>query len=65
MYICANSVDSDQTAPKEQSDQNLHCLPFCLHHLEALLHLKSYFILKVGSCPNDDNFVKIFFTLSV
>ena len=24
----ANSVDSDQTAPKEQSDQGLHCLPF-------------------------------------
>ena len=23
---CANSVDSDQTAP-EQSDQGLHCLP--------------------------------------
>ena len=22
----ANSVDGDQTAPKEQSDQNLHCL---------------------------------------
>ena len=24
----ANSVDPDQTAPKEQSDQGLHCLPF-------------------------------------
>ena len=24
-----NSVDSDQTAPKEQSDQGLHCLAFC------------------------------------
>ena len=22
----ANSVDPDQTAPKEQSDQDLHCL---------------------------------------
>ena len=22
----ANRVDPDQTAPKEQSDQNLHCL---------------------------------------
>ena len=22
----ANNVDPDQTAPKEQSDQNLHCL---------------------------------------
>ena len=25
-----NSVDLDQTAPKEQSDQGLHCLLFCL-----------------------------------
>ena len=27
----ANSVDPDQTAPKEQSDQGLHCLhmPIC------------------------------------
>ena len=25
---CANSVDPDQTAPKEQSDQGLHCLSF-------------------------------------
>ena len=24
----ANSADPDQTAPKEQSDQGLHCLPF-------------------------------------
>ena len=23
-----NSADPDQTAPKEQSDQGLHCLPF-------------------------------------
>ena len=35
-----NSVDPDQTALKEQSDQDLHCLPFCLHLLEALLHCK-------------------------
>ena len=40
MYVCANSVDSDQTALKEQSDQDLHCLPFFLHLLEALLHCK-------------------------
>ena len=40
MYVWANSVDSDQTAHKEQSDQNLHCLPFFLHVLEALLHRK-------------------------
>ena len=25
--ISANTVDTDQTAPKEQSDQCLHCLP--------------------------------------
>ena len=24
----ANSVDPDHTAPKEQSDQGLHCLPY-------------------------------------
>ena len=24
----ANSADPDQTAPKEQPDQGLHCLPF-------------------------------------
>ena len=24
----ANNADPDQTAPKEQSDQGLHCLPF-------------------------------------
>ena len=42
MYVLANSVDSDQTALKEQelSDQDLHCLPFFLHLLEALLHCK-------------------------
>ena len=34
--IWANSVDPDHTAPrlKEQSDQGLHCLPFCLHLLD-------------------------------
>ena len=32
--VWANSVDSDQ----EQSDQGLHCLPFCLHLLDALLY---------------------------
>ena len=40
MYVCANSIDSDQTALKEQSDQDLHCLPFFLHLLEAFLHCK-------------------------
>ena len=23
---------------EEQSDQGLHCLPFCLHHLDSLLY---------------------------
>ena len=27
-------------AVKEQSDQGLHCLPFCLHFLDPLLHSK-------------------------
>ena len=26
--LLTNSVDPDQTAPKEQSDQGLHCLPY-------------------------------------
>ena len=58
MYVCANSLDSDQTAVKEQSDQDLHCLPFFLHLLEALLHCKiKLFYIKdnYGSwsgCPN-------------
>ena len=34
-----NSADPDQTAPRgeEQSDQGQHCLPFCVHLLDALL----------------------------
>ena len=47
IYVCANSVDIDQTALKEQSDQDLHCLPFCLHLLEHYCIVKSYcFILR-------------------
>ena len=58
MYVWENSVDSDQTALKEQSDQDLHCLPFYLHLLEALRHCKiKLFYIKdnYGSwsgCPN-------------
>ena len=58
VYVRANSVDSDQTALKEQSDQDLHCLPFFLHLLEALLQCKiKLFYIKdnYGSwsgCPN-------------
>ena len=33
----ANSADPDL---EEQSDQCLHCLPFCLHVLDALLYRK-------------------------
>ena len=40
IYVSANRVDSDQTALKEQSYQDLHCLPFFLHLLEELLHCK-------------------------
>ena len=41
--VRANSVDPDQTEEaacrqKEQSDQGLHCLPFFLHLLVALLY---------------------------
>ena len=42
MYVLANSVDSDQTALKEQSDQDLHCLPFYLHVW------RHYFIVKLN-----------------
>ena len=26
-FVCENRADPDQTAPKEQSEQGLHCLP--------------------------------------
>ena len=51
-------MDSDQTALKEQSDQDLHCLPFFLHLLEALLQCKiKLFYIKDNygtwsRCPN-------------
>ena len=32
VFPLANNINPDQTAPKEQSDQDLHCLP---HHLLA------------------------------
>ena len=31
--LCANSVDPDQLLLKEQSDEGLHFLPFCLYLL--------------------------------
>ena len=33
----ANSVDPDQTAPQEQSDQGLHCLPFLKQFFECIM----------------------------
>ena len=43
--ILAISVDPDQTAPTgaEQSDQDLHCLPFLLHLLDELLYAVKLF----------------------
>ena len=43
----ANSVDPDQTAPKEQSDQGLHCLPISEVMFGLLLGLKNNDRLKV------------------
>ena len=40
--VWTNSADPDQTAP--QSDQGLHCLPFCLHLLDTLLNGKSILV---------------------
>ena len=42
-----NSIDLDQTAPKEQSDEGLHCLP-CQ---PILLHI-SHQIVTFSCCPN-------------
>ena len=39
--VWANSADPDQTAPEEQPDQGLHCLPFCLNFFDVLLYGKS------------------------
>ena len=46
--VYANSADPDQTAPKEQSDQCVHCLQFHLHLLDALLYGKAIFVKKIG-----------------
>ena len=40
-FIVCHSVDTDQTAPQEQSDQGLHCLPYCLHLLNIFSLNKS------------------------
>ena len=40
----ANSTDQDQIT-KGQSDHDLHCLPFHIHHLNACLLCKSIFVV--------------------
>ena len=48
-WAWANQEDPDQTAPQTaQSDQSLHCLPFRLHVLEALLYAKTTFFQILG-----------------
>ena len=42
MYVGANSVDSDQTALKEQSDQDLHCCH------SFYIFWRHYFIVKLN-----------------
>ena len=44
--VWTNSADSDKPATevlKEQSDQGLHCLPFCLHALNAFFYGRAYY----------------------
>ena len=36
--VCANSVDLDQTAPEEQFDLSLHCLPFLSQQISHILY---------------------------
>ena len=33
-----SQVQAKNVDPDEQSDQGLHCLPFCLHLFDALLY---------------------------
>ena len=40
----ANSVDPDQTAPKEQSDLGLHCLPTDPLLYELFLYMENVFV---------------------
>ena len=51
-YTWANSVDPDQTAPLlllEESDQDLHCLPFCLHHFGLITIGRALLFKEPGS----------------
>ena len=58
----ANSVDPDQTAPVEQSDQGLHCLhmPFC-----QILRFQKFRIFTIVSFYDTDIFFHGLRTLSV
>ena len=50
--MCVNSIDLDQTAPKEWSDEGLHCLP-CLPILLHISHqMVKFSCLKTANCPN-------------
>ena len=44
MTIKVNSVDPDQTAPKEQSDQGLHCL--------AIVNIKTFLYIQILTTGN-------------
>ena len=48
--VLANSVDPDQTAPKEQSDRGLCFMPFHLHFLDTLMQLQTRAPDKLGFC---------------
>ena len=45
----ANSADQIRMLLKEQSDQDLHCLPFNLHCLDALKIQTAQFLGKYGN----------------
>ena len=48
----ANSIDPDQTAFKEQSDQGLHCMPFFQHSFDTKIRLFSFkdHLCNCGRC---------------
>ena len=46
-----NIADPDQTAPKEQSDQGLHRLPFYLYLWDTSVHCKTS-MLALRLCVN-------------
>ena len=49
--VWTNSVDPDHTA-LEESDQDLHCLPFCPHLLDVLLYNKTMLFKLLDNCSN-------------